>query len=128
MTSLEFMAKYESLKSAGLLSLSEDQLKLMLELGSIGISQLSDEQIVSFRRAINALIEIERIAIQAMDHEMRTRGLEIKMQLKEEDLKYIAPSKTQLDEMEKKMSKKGDSAEKIKQVRAVVESLDFDDI
>lgn len=128
MNNLEFMARYEKLKAHGLFSLAQNQLDAINAHGQIGITDLTDEQIIAFRQAVVQFIEIERIAVQAMDHELRARGLKIKEEQKSKDSNYIPPVQTQLDGMEKKLSKKGETAESIAQVKKAILDLDFSDI
>lgn len=132
MNNLEFMHIYERLRSAGFSELTEDQIKLFMELGSIGISQLTDEQILSMQGAMNKMIEIFRIGMQTMDHELRSRGIDVKKKQVENDKGYITPAEIQLDNMEKKLSRKGETAERIAIAKSVAidlaNSINFDDL
>lgn len=109
MNNLEFMHKYQ--------------------LEKLSIQDLSNDQLLELQNEIPKRIEIERIRLQAVEHLLRERGQELKVRQKESDrLSYIPPQSVELDNLAKKMSKKGESAEQIKRTLNAIKNLDFSDI
>lgn len=109
MNNLEFMHKYQ--------------------LEKLSIQDLSNDQLLELQNEIPKRIETERIRLQAVEHLLRERGQESKIKQKESDrLSYVPPQEAQLDNLARKMSKKGESAEQIKRTLNAIKDLDFSDI